>query len=295
MRVLLESYPASFEHIGEWAKSHRRPVVEARLRFAQYGILLAIARSRALRPLLVFKGGNALDFVWQANRSTRDLDFSVDGSSLEEGELSSRLQFALDAVGRSIEVFYRVHRILRRPPGADKTFVTLHAKVGFALRDDFEVQRRLQNGQASPHVVPLDISLNEPICAATEARVDDRNSIRVSAVEDIVAEKLRALLQQVLRDRYRCQDVLDLALLVEQFRPDPGRVGSYLLRKGEARNVVVTRSAFYDVGVEERAHHGYDDLRATAREKFVPFDKAFATILSFVDQLPIPAGDQLER
>ena len=51
---------------------------EARRRFAQYAVLRAIASLARLSELLVFKGGDALDFGWSPNRSTIDLDFSAD-------------------------------------------------------------------------------------------------------------------------------------------------------------------------------------------------------------------------
>ena len=51
---------------------------EARQRFAQYAVLRAVASPARLSELLVFKGGDALDFVWSPNRSTIDLDFSAD-------------------------------------------------------------------------------------------------------------------------------------------------------------------------------------------------------------------------
>jgi hypothetical protein len=57
-------------------------VAEAKFRFAQYGILQAVAGSRTLSQVLAFKGGNALDFFWQPNRSTKDLDFSSRDSTL---------------------------------------------------------------------------------------------------------------------------------------------------------------------------------------------------------------------
>jgi len=53
-------------------------ISEARQRFAQYAVLRAVASPARLSELLVFKGGDALDFVWSPNRSTIDLDFSAD-------------------------------------------------------------------------------------------------------------------------------------------------------------------------------------------------------------------------
>jgi predicted nucleotidyltransferase component of viral defense system len=75
------SYPVSFDDMRLWAGAAGVTVDEARIRFAQYAVLSSIAAVRPLREGLVFKGGNALDFVWQPNRSTVDLDFSVDHTS----------------------------------------------------------------------------------------------------------------------------------------------------------------------------------------------------------------------
>ena len=62
---------------GTWAGERGVGMSEAPRRFAQYAVLRAIASSARLSELLVFKGGNALDFVWSPNRSTIDLDFSA--------------------------------------------------------------------------------------------------------------------------------------------------------------------------------------------------------------------------
>ncbi len=70
--------PELCRYLGEWAETNGVSVDEARRRFAQYGALCGITLVPALRTGLVFKGGNALDFVWRPNRSTIDLDFSLD-------------------------------------------------------------------------------------------------------------------------------------------------------------------------------------------------------------------------
>jgi predicted nucleotidyltransferase component of viral defense system len=71
-------YPLISGEIATWAETNKVSVAEARIRFAQYAVLRAIAGVRQLQAGLVFKGGNALDFVWMPNRSTVDLDFSLD-------------------------------------------------------------------------------------------------------------------------------------------------------------------------------------------------------------------------
>src|SRR5688500_6858350 len=74
-------YPASISETQEWARLNNRSIQDARMRFAQFAILYSIASSVALREALVLKGGNALDFIWHPNRSTTDLDFSIDHSN----------------------------------------------------------------------------------------------------------------------------------------------------------------------------------------------------------------------
>jgi hypothetical protein len=79
------SYPTSLQSIEKWAAENNMTVAVAKFRFVQYGVLQAVADSRTLSQILAFKGGNALDFVWQPNRSTRDLDFSSKDSALTAG------------------------------------------------------------------------------------------------------------------------------------------------------------------------------------------------------------------
>lgn len=116
-----ERYPSTFAAIPVWARENNVSVTEARVRFTQYAILQAIAESRTLSAALVFKGGNALDLVWQPNRSTIDLDFSADTiadtPAITAAVLKDRLGEALAAVGRRVGVLFAVHRVEQHPPG----------------------------------------------------------------------------------------------------------------------------------------------------------------------------------
>jgi hypothetical protein len=105
------NYPTSFGAIPDWAEKNGVGVREARLRFAQYGVLRGIASSASLRDLLVFKGGNARDFIRDASRSTLDLDFSMDMSKLEgwglpEARLRDLLSGGLNVSGRELRHTY---------------------------------------------------------------------------------------------------------------------------------------------------------------------------------------------
>lgn len=288
-----DRYPQSLEQIGAWAVRNGMGVRESRHRYAQYLVLCAIASSR-LRPILVFKGGNALDFVFQPNRSTVDLDFSFDMDRLQEAPSAEAIHSALASALQQVSQYSRsmlvVHAVHANPRGTGKTFVTLQARLGYALPDEPALLARMRQGQTSPHVVPVEMSVNEWIHASTEFVIDPRfGSLRISTLEDIVGEKLRAILQQPLRNRSRAQDVLDIAVVLRSGQAlDRDRVAAALLQKAAVRNVSVSRNAFRSPEVAARSAVSYAGLEPTVRVSYVPFDEALAIVLAFVDELAIP-------
>jgi len=183
-----EKYPRAFQDVGRWAKENGVTVQEARVRFAQYGILRAVSDSRQLSAKLVFKGGNALDFVWSPNRSTKDLDFSAT-DPLEGDELRLLLQESLSAMSRKLGTSYSIHSVKRQPPSLDATFVTYAVSVGYALTDETNLRRRIELGNTSPLVIPLDVSINEVVCEDEPVETAGVYKLRVSSCEDIVADE----------------------------------------------------------------------------------------------------------
>jgi predicted nucleotidyltransferase component of viral defense system len=217
-------YPTTFSDIRAWSRSNGVDANEGRIRFVQYTILHGIGSSRTLSELLVFKGGNALDFVWQPNRSTRDLDFSADmgiiGDDSDPTKIADLLRSSLEAGLRVASeqrgVVFAIHSVTKQPPGPERTFVTYELRVGYALPDQQPLIARMVQGLRSSQVIPIEVSLNEPICADRSTDIQASHWLRVSTIEDIVAEKLRALLQQPIRNRGRRQDLLDIAVLLHE-------------------------------------------------------------------------------
>jgi predicted nucleotidyltransferase component of viral defense system len=118
----------------------------------------------------------------------------------------------------------------------------------FALPDQKPQQVRLNNGQNVAQIIPVDVSINEPICDSVEASLEGPSfrTLRVSTLEDIVAEKLRALLQQPIRKRTRRQDLLDITVVLTKGPAlDHAKVSRFLLAKSFLRDVPVTRAAFH--------------------------------------------------
>ncbi len=166
------------------------------------------------------KGGNALDFVWQPNRSTRDLDFSIDHESRLATPVAGAIRTLLDRgapiANSRLGVKLAVQRIRQSPPGEDKHFITYQVRIAYALPDQAALRQRLELGEIVAQGIDLDISINEPIGAACFIELSPGSQIRVATVEDIVAEKLRALLQQPIRNRQREQDLLDIAVILRR-------------------------------------------------------------------------------
>jgi hypothetical protein len=65
-------------------------------------------------------------------------------------------------------------------------------------------------------------------------------------------------------------------------------VADALIRKSAARGVSVSRADFRNPEIAVRSAASYAALEATTRVRFIAFDEALATVLAFVDTLPIP-------
>ena len=218
----------------------------------------------------------ALDPTW---------DLARIGTYLRDG-----LSRALVPVAAALDLTMTMQRFGQQPPGnPTKPFIIYGGTVGYALPTHRALAARMRAGSPSPLTIPFDISLNEIICAAEPVMLAGSLPLRVSTAEDIVAEKLRALLQQALRNRTRRQDLLDIAALLRAGVPlDPARVADYLLRKAAAREVAVSRAALLDPDLLARASVDYEQLAGTARRVFIPFPEASALVRAFIEALPLP-------
>ncbi len=285
--------PQTVRDITAWAHDNAISIREARDRFAQFAILSGIGRHNQLRLALVFKGGNALDFVWNPNRSTRDLDctLAADGTSQVSGSDDIRLWITQGMI--SCEAIHGVTARIQRwdlfPRGQGHQFPAVQASIGYALSDQLMLRGRMVDGGVSAQVIPIDISFNDPVCASEVRELERGSSLFVATLEDIIAEKLRALLQQPIRNRSRRQDVLDLAVVLGgSIELDHIRIAEFLQVKARAKDIAVSKTAFHHQDIRRRSSQDYAQLATTTRHTFIPFDEAFAAVLAFVDQLEIP-------
>jgi len=211
-----QCYPISLAEIEKWRREQGASIAEANSRFMEFVILHCFAANELLRSSVALKGGNALRLIYQTPRSTKDLDFSVDGNGVPDE--SEHLREALDRALRRAEQRFGVRakcqRVKRKPRSPNATRPTYDIGVGYQLPSDRYYHNFMDRNVRT--VIPLEITFFDRVCDVSSHTLcpDEDESIRVCTLEDIVAEKLRALLQQKLRNRHRWQDVFDIAHLM---------------------------------------------------------------------------------
>jgi predicted nucleotidyltransferase component of viral defense system len=284
------SYPTSITELSVWQKKNNATNEEARRRLVQFVVLASIGSSRDSVSRLALKGGNALRFVYGNMRSTLDLDFTAEsGFPDNDEEIKTLLNSALKPAVRQFEIKARCQSVHRNPRRPDQTRPTYIIKICFQFPTD-RYYKNFDERPLFPEVVELEISLNDVLCETIETSLSPTTQpVRVCSLEDILAEKLRALLQQLIRNRSRPQDVYDIASRWRASRTsiDLGKVSEFLLRKSVARDITPRKSSYND-SVRERASVNYDEEIKAQATVFIPFEEAWAEVIDVVRQLSIP-------
>lgn len=261
-------------------------------------VLQALSRDDFLQEQFVLKGGNALKLAFDSPRSSVDIDLSSTEPHPNQ-EHQETEQFRDEVVERLSNALLQivpeyhyetmvVQSTQIKPPNLpQREFPALEVKVGYT---------ELENREPPySDVVKLEITLNETVCEA-EYRKAGNVELHVSSLDDIIGEKLRALLQQVIRNRYRPGDVFDIWFFTTRVPRalDQDRITRFLQEKSEGKvgNGPVSRQMFHHPGVRSRAREGYDEIseRIPDSISLPPFDEAFSQVLSFVETLELPEG-----
>lgn len=182
---------------------------------------------------MVMKGGLLLAIRYDSGQFTKDVDFST-RDRYEPGmeqALIEELERQLDTANESLpyDTMCRVQRAEVRPARAEHRFQTLWLSVGYAPRSRRREMDRLLNKQA-PTIVETDYSYNDAVYDVEILALGDGDQLHAHSFLNLIAEKLRSLLQQPVRRRNRRQDVYDLHLLITESRPplDDGERASLL-------------------------------------------------------------------
>ncbi len=260
-------------------------------RQAAHCLLLAIAQRASVLPEMVMKGGVLLAIRYHTGRMTRDVDFSTRALyrdfAPKQADFIVQLDRALGSAAAALpyELQLRVQSC-QVQPRADGQFQTLKIKIGYAAAGNARALDRLNKGQ-SPQILSLDYSFNEEIHDIE--RIGDE-SLQVEAYGEftLIAEKLRAYLQQEERDRERGRDLYDLWWVLKERRfteMERKRLLAIIRSKAASRGISVEQGSLARPALIERAERSFDALRLQV-DVLPEFAAVFAVVGGFWDALP---------
>lgn len=262
-------------------------------REAVHIILTAISSSAALKTTMVMKGGMLMAIRYNSDRFTKDADFSTEDKYLKgvELELAAELSRQIDSANETLpyDTMCRQQRSELRPARGDAIFPTLTLSIGYAPRSKPRELARLLHGQA-PTIVEIDYSYNEAVLDVEVLSLGDGEELKAYSFLNLIAEKLRSLLQQPIRRRNRRQDIYDLNLLISGshsiLNDEKSRLLQILITSCKERNIDALRDSFSNPEVKAMAQDGYQDLAPEIDGPLPPFENAYTVVRSFYESLP---------
>ena len=256
---------------------------------AHAAILDAMARPPALWQEYVLKGGLALQYAYDNPRRSDDLDFSALHPFTHRltDEKDERLLAFLSQLTDGLAETAPQHEFAR---------LTVARK---SLSDEIPALQVWLDGldakgDAVTVKVKVEATLSERVCQTQRAEWNGI-ALHVPVLEDVLAEKLKSLVQQPPRDTVRSTDVFDLWYFSARssHAVDGEKVSRFLQKKSATWPSIqpVTKARFHAPAVREHAAGSYEGLADELPPScpLPPFDEAFAHVLRFVDTLVLPA------
>lgn len=232
--------------------------------------------------------------AFNSERVTGDVDFSAMAQpegfeDLLRAELDAALPKAAVKLGH-LDLVCKVQGVRRRPRSdvfENADFPLLEIRVGSADRgtkqEDF-----LNQGKAS-RILYVEITFRDQVYAFQELHLANADvAVQAFTIEELIAEKLRALLQQPIRNRSRRQDVYDIAFLLDQHElNDDMRIVilETLIEKCRTRNITPTPTSFDNREIRVRAEKEWETLKLELKD-LPPFDERFAKVAELYQGLP---------
>lgn len=280
--------------VRAWVEAAANDPVLYRDRQVTEIVLSAIGLAPTLSANLVLKGGTLMALAFGSLRLTGDIDFSAD---VEPADFDQALTEELDALLPKValrlgylDLVCRVQSIRKMPRSEnfeDHSCPALLVKIGSAVRGTPE-QVRLEQGRA-PRVVQVEISFRDQVYSSQSLLLSGAGAaVRAFTLHEVIAEKLRALLQQPIRNRNRRQDVYDIAFLLAGHvldANDRALIHRILLDKCASREVPVDAAALENPEVVARAQADWNSLKLELAE-LPPFEERFGRVAAFYRSLP---------
>ncbi len=288
------SNPTHRIKIADWVEHAKTDPVTYRQRQTIEIILNSIAMTAPLDVKMFLKGGILMGLAYGSPRQTSDIDlttyFTADGDVDNEIQklLDSALPRATTELGYA-DLIVRTHsvkRLPKNPPFEKAEFPALELKIACARRGTRE-ETALSRGKGT-NVIKLEISFNEPLRQFQVLELTGGQELRAYSLADLIAEKYRAILQQVTRKRNRRQDVYDLDLLIADNQIDDSyraQILDVLIEKCRARHISPTHMSLDNPEIKRRSGADWQTMQLELGE--VPdFENCFARVSQFYRELP---------
>ncbi|MDN7820884.1 nucleotidyl transferase AbiEii/AbiGii toxin family protein [Burkholderia vietnamiensis] len=278
--------------VEDWVNS-ATDTREQTFRSVVHIVLAAISASHELKPVMVMKGGVLMAIRYSTGRHTTDVDFSTQVHyrefAADQDAFIDRLDTAIRQTAETLNYGIACGiQSTELQPRAEGNFQTLRIRIGYAQKGNTRAMKRLAERQ-SPQIVQIDYSFNEIIGDVDFLGVDGELEIQTYSESTLLAEKLRAILQQEERQRSRRQDIYDLHYFLTHWGADrerTERVLRLLIDKATSRGLAIDRQSMASTAIYERSQNEYADLAPTIEGELPPFDTAFATVRQYYESLP---------
>jgi len=264
-------------------------------REAIHTILAAISNDNKLKANMVLKGGILLAVRYQSHRYTKDIDLStektLDEISPEDVQKTLDDSLALTAETLDYDLDCKVQSCKVMPAHQEKpTFPSIKLKVGYAYKGTPKHRRLL--ALQSPTAISIDYSLNELTPNIEKFNLAEGEEILVYSLTDLIAEKIRSILQQAKRNRSRRQDIFDLHLILSSDitvdNTEKQKVLNSLIEKSEARDISPDQASLEDAGIRKRSQAEYHTLADEIDGDLPDFDESYDMVVEFYKSLPWP-------
>lgn len=280
--------------VRAWVEAARADSTRYRDRQVTEIVLTAIGLAPSLHANLVLKGGAAMALAFKSIRVTGDVDFT---SMVEPADLAEKLTPELnDLLPRTaiklgyLDLLCQVQSVKKMPRAEnfeDHDFPALRVRIGSAKRGTSEAAK-LAEGKAS-RVLDVEISFRDHVYTFQELNLKGAGvAVRAFTIHELVAEKLRALLQQPVRKRNRRQDVYDIAFLIDGHDfddDDKAIILTTLIEKCRSRGIDAKQDSMDNPEIKQRAQADWDTLALEIGD-LPPFDERFALMRDLYTSLP---------
>lgn len=280
--------------VRAWVEAGRADPTLYRDRQVTEIVLAAIGLAPSLATNLVLKGGAVMALAFKSSRLTGDVDFTsmaepADVTENIVAELNELLPPTAIRLGY-LDLLCQVQSVKKMPRALnfeDHEFPALRVRIGSAKRGTGE-EARLADGKAI-RVLDVEISFRDQVHAFQELNLTGAGvAVRAFTIHELIAEKLRALLQQPIRKRNRRQDVYDIAYLLDGHAfddADKATILATLIEKCRSRGIEATPGSIDDPEIKQRAEAEWNTLALEIGD-MPAFDERFARMRDLYVSLP---------